>query len=67
MADDLAALLEEQQRRQGKVTGGYTSVLEKPQEKPAPDPADLFSDSDLGKKKIDLNADDLFNDEDLFK
>lgn len=32
MADDLAALLEEQQRRQGKVTGGYTSVLAQPEQ-----------------------------------
>jgi hypothetical protein len=31
-ADDLAALLEEQQRRQGKVTTGYRSVLEAPEE-----------------------------------
>ena len=32
MADDLAALLEEQQRRQGQVTGGYTSVLAQPEQ-----------------------------------
>lgn len=32
MADDLAALLEEQQRRQGQVTGGYTSVLTQPEQ-----------------------------------
>ena len=32
MADDLAALLEEQQRRQGIVTGGYTSVLAQPEQ-----------------------------------
>lgn len=32
MADDLAALLEEQQRRQGQVTGGYQSVLAQPEQ-----------------------------------
>lgn len=32
MADDLAALLEEQQRRQGQVTGGYTSILAQPEQ-----------------------------------
>lgn len=31
MADDLAALLEEQQRRSGQVTGGYRSVLAEPE------------------------------------
>lgn len=32
MADDLAALLEERQRRQGQVTGGYQSVLGQPEQ-----------------------------------
>lgn len=32
MADDLAALLEEKQRRSGQVTGGYTSVLAQPEQ-----------------------------------
>lgn len=32
MADDLAALLEEKQRRAGQVTGGYRSVLAGPEE-----------------------------------
>lgn len=32
MADDLAALLEEQQRRQGQITGGYQSVLAQPEQ-----------------------------------
>ena len=32
MADDLAALLEERQRRAGQVTGGYKSVLAQPEE-----------------------------------
>jgi len=32
MADDLAALLEERQRRQGQVTGGYQSVLAQPEQ-----------------------------------
>ncbi len=32
MADDLAALLEEQQRRSGQVTGGYRSVLAEPEQ-----------------------------------
>lgn len=31
MADDLAALLEEKQRREGQVTGGYRSVLAEPE------------------------------------
>lgn len=31
MADNLADLLEEQQRRQGQITGGYTSVLATPE------------------------------------
>lgn len=35
MAEDLAALLEEQQRRQGQVTGGTRSVLEGPEKVPA--------------------------------
>lgn len=31
MADDLAALIEERQRREGQVTGGYKSVLAEPE------------------------------------
>lgn len=45
MADDLAALLEEKQRRSGQVTGGARSVLDQPEETTAFEEFKRFTES----------------------
>lgn len=45
MADDLAALLEEKQRRSGQVTGGVRSVLDQPKETTAFEEFKRFTES----------------------